>query len=709
MTTLAGAIEIQMLADLARLKKDMDAAKGMVGDAAREMQRYADTVKAALGGLAGLMTVGAFKQMVQDSIDAVDALDDLSIQTGITVETLSALGDVGRISGVGLDTITGAVLRMGKGLAVANEESKGAAEAIKALGLDFSTFKQLQADQQLLQLAQAMGRFEDGAGKSAVAMTLMGRQGAQLLPYLKDLANTGELVATVTADQVQMANRYNDSMEATRMRVDALKREMALGLLPTLIEVHDLASDLGRSLGDYLAAGAKTAGTQMNGMALAIGGLGTVMEALLVLGANVAFVFRGVGTEIGGIAAQAALLAQGNLAGAAEVRRQMVRDAQDNRAALDELERRVLGATDRALQARRALSGGIGSEDQARELKKMEEAAGRGPLGQLRFTAETKAATDASKAQAAALREQQKALEELAKARQATSRIDAAAMSALDGETQSLIQANAALREEIELIGLDEVSRQALEVARIGSTRALLAERAAMAANAGASAQELQALQQQIELLRQREDLLVLRGDRQRFAKPNVADTLAPRVADDTYTSVRDALAAAFRDTKNPVKAFADALGNAVFTRVSSNLADALATQLVGSSGSGGLFGSLLQGIGALVGLGGGPTGVPMGGTTGDFARFDRLATPLATGIDYVPHDNFRALLHKGERVVPAAENTSAGGGGITYAPVTTIHVDSRSDAAQVQQLIGSAVADGNARQLAELQRMGVL
>jgi len=45
MTTLAGAIEIQMLADLARLKKDMDAAKGMVGDATREMQRYADLVK----------------------------------------------------------------------------------------------------------------------------------------------------------------------------------------------------------------------------------------------------------------------------------------------------------------------------------------------------------------------------------------------------------------------------------------------------------------------------------------------------------------------------------------------------------------------------------------------------------------------------------------------------------------------------------------
>ncbi len=708
MTTLAGAIEIQMLADLARLKKDMDAAKGMVGDATREMQRYADFAKAALGGIAAGLTLGAFKQMVQDSIDAVDALDDLSIQTGITVETLSALGDVGRISGVGLDTIAGSVLRMGKNLAVANEESKGAAEAIKALGLDFNTFKQLQADQQLQQLAQAMGRFEDGAGKSAVAMTLMGRQGAQLLPYLKDLANTGELVATVTAEQVQMANLYNDSMEATRIRMDALRRSIAMALLPTMIDLHDLTVELGNSFDNYLAGGAKTAGGQFDVMALAIRGLGTVMETLLVLGANVAFVFRGVGTEIGGIAAQVTLLASGNLAGAAEVRRQMLRDAQDNRAALDEFERRVLSSTDRALQSRAVLrGGGVSNADQARELARINEAAGRAGLGQLRFSADTRAATNASREQATALRQQQQALDDIAKARAGVSRIEAAAMAALEGETQGLIQGNNALREEIELIGLDAVSRQALEVARLGSTRALLAERAAMAANAGASAQELQALQQQIELLRQREDLLVLRGDRERLAKPATSDITKPLVS-DTYTGVRDALAAAFRDTKNPIRAFADALGNAVFSRVTSNLADALATQLVGSSGTGGLLGSVLGGLGSLVGLGGGG-GVPFGGTTGDFARFDRLATPLATGMDYVPHDNFRALLRRGERVVPASENTSAGRAGITYAPVTTIHVDSRTDAAQVQQLIGSAVADGNARQLAELQRMGVL
>lgn len=756
MTTLAGAIEIQMLADLARLKKDMDAAKGMVGDATREMQRYADLVKGALGGIAAGLTLGAFKQMVTDSIDAAEALHDLAIQTGVTVEGLSAMAEVGRTTGTSAEAIGSAINKLGKNLAVANEESKGAAQAVKALGLDFNTFRQLQGDQQLLALAQAMGRFEDGTGKSAVAMTLLGREGARLLPFMKDLAGAGELVATVTTEQAAMADRYNDSVEGTRARVDALKRELGLGLLPTLIDVHDLTGDLGRSFSDYLAGGAKTAGGQLDAMAVAIGGLGTMMEALLVLGANVAFVFKGVGTEIGGIAAQAALLASGNLAGAAEVRRQMVRDAAENRTALDDFERRVLGATDRALQARAALRGGsVSRADQDREDARIDRLAGRDPLGQVRFSNDaataSKAAADAAKRHAD---EVQKLFERLGvrSAQQQAELLQGQQLSAAEKEaldlmirlrdgTLSLTDAEKVrLRQQLELINgqQQQLALQKSEAqlqadmqkdreqiaADIGADTVRLYEQVAaqreqnLALKLGAEsyaalqasrlrsrADELESIattsQHSAELLKQAQ-LLRERADLLQEAGVLSANATKPLVS-DTYTGVRDALAAAFRDTKNPIRAFADALGNAVFTRVTSNLADAMATQLVGSTGTGGLFGNLLSAAGRL--FGGDDSVLP----TGDFARFDRVATPLATGMDYVPHDNFRALLHKGERVVPAGEAAGGSRAGMTYAPVTTINVDSRTDAAQVRQDIARAVAAGNAAQLAELHRMGVL
>lgn len=66
---------------------------------------------------------------------------------------------------------------------------------------------------------------------------------------------------------------------------------------------------------------------------------------------------------------------------------------------------------------------------------------------------------------------------------------------------------------------------------------------------------------------------------------------------------------------------------------------------------------------------------------------------PMATGTNYVPYDGFQATLHKGEAVVPAKYNPSAGGAGgssITYSPV--INIDSRTDQADVRRLVQNAM-----------------
>lgn len=73
-------------------------------------------------------------------------------------------------------------------------------------------------------------------------------------------------------------------------------------------------------------------------------------------------------------------------------------------------------------------------------------------------------------------------------------------------------------------------------------------------------------------------------------------------------------------------------------------VAEAAAAKLFGSKSSGGL------GLGDII-------------TTGLGALFGGGKAPgLATGTNYVPKDNFPALLHKGEAVVPAAYNPAAGG-----------------------------------------------
>jgi hypothetical protein len=76
-----------------------------------------------------------------------------------------------------------------------------------------------------------------------------------------------------------------------------------------------------------------------------IGGVGKIgIQTFAVLGANVSFVFQGIGREIGGIAAPLAALGRGDIKGFKFIGKSMKEDAAEARRVLDEFERKTLAA-----------------------------------------------------------------------------------------------------------------------------------------------------------------------------------------------------------------------------------------------------------------------------------------------------------------------------------------------------------------------------
>lgn len=193
------------------------------------------TLGAALGvGLAGILSARAFVGFIADTIEATGKLADLSIQTGATVEALSGLQEIGRLSDTGIETIADSINKLSKNLAGVSDESKGAGKALEAIGIDVAKFKQLAPEEQFLTLAKSMDQFQDGSGKSAVAMALLGKEGAKLLPLMKDVAAAGELGAQVTKEQSDQADAFGDNLTRLRVNSDAWKKELTLGMLPAL-------------------------------------------------------------------------------------------------------------------------------------------------------------------------------------------------------------------------------------------------------------------------------------------------------------------------------------------------------------------------------------------------------------------------------------------------------------------------------------------
>lgn len=304
-----GTLTIKMAADMAQLKRDMDDAKSSVGTAMADIERMAGLAKTALVALAGVGSVAAFANMIRSSIDATGALKDLAAQTGASEAALGAFRAMGAYTDTSIQSITGSMNKLSKNMVSATEDGKGTAAAIKALGINLDDFKSLNPEEQMLAVAKSMNGFADGADKGAAAQLLFGKEGAKLLPFLKDLGEQSDEITVKLTDQEKaikktqaaMADAFGDNLTQIRKESDAWKKDLATGMTPALYEASQAFLDVARGTGGLkgeISALSKD-GTFTEWTRSATVGLTYVMDAF----SGVATVAKSAGLIIGGLAA----------------------------------------------------------------------------------------------------------------------------------------------------------------------------------------------------------------------------------------------------------------------------------------------------------------------------------------------------------------------------------------------------------------------
>lgn len=218
---------------------------------------------AAIAAATAAAAVAAYS-FVNSQAEQISKYQEIGEKIGDTAVAVASLQKASDVSGVSLDTVAAASIRLTSALAKTDDEGTAAGKAISALGLNLEDFKKLSPVDQIEAVSKALDGFQDGAGKTAVMTALFGKAGAELLPIMNDLAGAYGRQTKLTEEQIRTADEYSKKLAAAKSDLNALAQQIASAALPALLNLTEAFAS-GSDKADDLKKGVK----DLTGLSLA--------------------------------------------------------------------------------------------------------------------------------------------------------------------------------------------------------------------------------------------------------------------------------------------------------------------------------------------------------------------------------------------------------------------------------------------------------
>jgi hypothetical protein len=233
------------------------------------IEAMAATVESALAPLIAITALFEAFSSITEALDKTEELgselDKLSQKTGMTVEQLSRLQYAAHMVDLTVEDFSVSIVRLARGMAEAQQQTGPANDAFKALQISaVAANGQLRPMRDvLLEVATRFSTMRDGAGKTALAMELFGKSGANLIPLLNqgaagiaDLEKEADrLGVTMGEKDVAAAAAYEEAMKNLHAVTEGVERQLALGLMPALSSIVTAMTDGEHSTNAFRVAG----------------------------------------------------------------------------------------------------------------------------------------------------------------------------------------------------------------------------------------------------------------------------------------------------------------------------------------------------------------------------------------------------------------------------------------------------------------------
>lgn len=294
-----GALRVNLGIDSAAfgrgLKDSESGLKRFAANAAKGIAVAAAAFAAAAAGI-GLAVRGVLNE--------ADQMGKVAQSLGVPVDELSRLKHAAEMSGSSLEGLSPTLRRLGANIMESvSKPTSAAGKAFNALGIDLkNTDGSLKNSSQVMSdLAEKLSQMPDGAEKTALAMQLMGRSGADLIPMLnggrdalqamKDEADALGIV--IDQKTATAAANFNDNLTRLSRMLSGVWTKLTAELAPALAAMTGYFVDAAKESGGFGSAISRAAQTAIDGALWVIDawhGLKVVFPALEVAATGFAHV-----------------------------------------------------------------------------------------------------------------------------------------------------------------------------------------------------------------------------------------------------------------------------------------------------------------------------------------------------------------------------------------------------------------------------------
>lgn len=230
-------LSIDLVARLAQFEKGMTQATQVVTAQSAKMQATLNGLQSTIVGLAkgGAVAAGVaagvswFKEAIHSTADYADQLGKMSQRTGVAVEELSGLAYAAKLADVSNESLGTGLKKMSKLLVDGSDKFEILGIKTKEANGAMRPTSEIFAD-----VADKFAGLEDGSVKTALAIAIFGKAGADLITLLnaggkgireaKDEAKKFGLI--VSKDAAKAAEEFNDNL--TKLEAASKGASMAL-------------------------------------------------------------------------------------------------------------------------------------------------------------------------------------------------------------------------------------------------------------------------------------------------------------------------------------------------------------------------------------------------------------------------------------------------------------------------------------------------